>query len=218
MLLQRCQLTVCVNGGWENQLPKRKSAKVQNKTQKRAESQPSGARFVSLLGNDVLFNDSFSPVVSCVTVHFCFLGCRLLAYSAGFVWNRASLGLIGIIHSNPTGFVKGEGILSSGAAPPNPRFALPRVYKSDRIAITTPAWLVLPRTYPIQLGHFPTLRGSYDARSVTCAAYCHRSLALWCYCDDAANLLDVVLDIRERVYLGDFPVNQTEKGIYPVRP
>jgi hypothetical protein len=123
----------------------------------------------------------FSPVVSYATGQFCFLGCRLLIYSAGFVW---ILGVTG----------------------------------SYWDYLTTPAWLVLPRTYPIQLSHFPTLRGRYDARSVTCAAYCHRSLALWCYCDDAANLLDVVLDIREQVYLGDFPVNQTEKGVYPVRP
>ena len=41
----------------------------------------------NVLVNDVLFNDPFSPVVSYVTVHFCFLGCRLLTYSAGFVWN-----------------------------------------------------------------------------------------------------------------------------------
>ena len=40
------RLTACVTGGWGEKARKRKTAKVQKQLQKRAESQPSGARFV----------------------------------------------------------------------------------------------------------------------------------------------------------------------------
>jgi hypothetical protein len=41
--------TICVTGGWEEKARKRKNAIAQNNAKKRAQSQPSGARFVGWL-------------------------------------------------------------------------------------------------------------------------------------------------------------------------
>ena len=54
-------LTVSVTGGWGEKARKRKTAKAQKKPQKRAESQPSGARIVRRFPPFAIYSQTNAP-------------------------------------------------------------------------------------------------------------------------------------------------------------